>query len=64
MLQTAIGAIAIKNSENIFSHCDVFTSTKMKMVQAKVFPLTVHVAESLTLKKQVRKSIDAFEFWF
>lgn len=59
-----LGGAAMKALKKILSCWGISISTKIQVVQAMVFHMTICGSESWTLKKQNRNSINAFElFW-
>ena len=40
-----------------------YLSTKVRLVEAMVFPVVVYVCKSWTIKRAERRRIDAFELW-
>ena len=42
---------------------DLTLTTKVRLVKAMVFPVAMYGCESWTIKKAVRRRIDAFELW-
>jgi len=54
----ALGRAARKALGKILRCCDVSIPTKLRILQAMVFPVTLHGSKSWTLKKQERKRID------
>ena len=42
---------------------DITLPTKVRLVKAMVFPVTMYGCESWTIKKAERRRIDAFELW-
>ena len=51
------------NLDSIFKSRDNILSTKLRLVQAMVFPVVMYGCESWTIKKAERRRIDAFELW-
>ena len=51
------------NLDSIFKSRDITLPTKVRLVQAMVFPVVMYVCESWTVKKAERRRIDAFELW-
>ncbi|XP_023218168.1 uncharacterized protein LOC111620481 [Centruroides sculpturatus] len=49
--------------DNIWERQDITISTKARLVQAIVFPITTYGCESWTVRKSDRRRIDAFELW-
>ena len=51
------------NLDSIFKSRDITLPTKVRLVQAMVFPVVMCGCESWTVKKAERRRIDAFELW-
>ena len=51
------------NLDDIFKSRDITLSTKVRLVNAMVFPVVTYGCESWTVKKAERRRIDAFELW-
>ena len=51
------------NLDSIFKSRDITLPTKVRLVNAMVFPVVVYGCESWTVKKGERRRIDAFELW-
>ena len=51
------------NLDSILKSRDITLPTKVCLVTAMVFPVVMHVCESLTVKKAEHQKIDAFELW-
>ena len=51
------------NLDSIFKSRDITLPTKVHLVKAMVFPVVMYGCESWTVKKAVRRRIDAFELW-
>ena len=51
------------NLDSIFKSRDVSLPTKVRLVNAKVFPVVMYGCESWTVKKAECQRIDAFELW-
>ena len=51
------------NIDNILKSGDITLSTKVRLVNAMVFPLVMYGCESWTIKKAEHRRIDAFELW-
>ena len=52
------------NLDSIFKNRDITLPTKVRLVQALVFPVVMYGCESWTVKKAERRRIDAFELWY
>ena len=59
-----LGRKAMTNLDSIFKSRDITLPTKVCLVKAVVFPVTMHGCESWTIKKAQRQRIDAFELWY
>ena len=51
------------NLDSIFKSRDITWLTKVRLVQAMVFPVVMYGCESWTVKKVECRRIDAFELW-
>ena len=51
------------NLDSILKSSDIILSTKVRLVQAIVFPIVMYGCESWTVKKAECRRIDAFELW-
>ena len=51
------------NLDSIFKSTDITLPTKVRLVNAMVFPVVMYGCESWTVKKAERRRIDAFELW-
>ena len=51
------------NLDSILESRDITLPTKGRLVKAMVFPVVMYGCESWTVKKAVRRRIDAFELW-
>ena len=58
-----LGRKVITNLDSILKSRDVTLQTKVRLVQAMVFPVVMHGYESWTVKKAEHQRIDAFELW-
>ena len=52
------------NLDSIFKSRDITLPTKVRLVQAMVFPVVMYGCESWTVKKAESRRIDAFELWY
>ena len=52
------------NLDSIFKSRDVTLPTKVRLVEAMVFPVVMYGCESLTVKKAELQRIGAFELWY
>ena len=59
-----LGRRVMTNLDSIFKSRDITLPTKVRLVQAMVFPMVMYGCESWTVKKAERQRIDAFELWF
>ena len=51
------------NLDSVFKSRDITLPTKVRLVQAMVFPVVMYGCESWTVKKAECQRIDAFELW-
>ena len=51
------------NLDSICKSRDITLPTKVRLVQAMVFPMVMYGCKSWTVKKAERQRIDAFELW-
>ena len=58
-----LGRKAMTSLESILKSRDITLSTKVRLVNAMVFPVVMYEYESWTVKKAERQRIDAFELW-
>ena len=56
-----LGRKAMTNLDSILKSRDITLQTKIHLVKAMVFPVTMYGYESWTIKKAERGKIDAFE---
>ena len=54
---------AMTNLESILKSRDITLSTKVRLVNAMVFPVVMYEYESWTVKKAEHGRTDAFELW-
>ena len=52
------------NLDSILKSRDITFPTKVRLVNAMVFPVVMYGCESWTVKKAERRRFDAFELWF
>ena len=52
------------NLDNILKSRDITLSTKVRLVNAMVFPVIMYGCENWTIKKAEHRRTDAFELWF
>ena len=58
-----LGRKVMTNLPSIFKSRDITLPTKVRLVEAIVFPVVMYGCESWTVKKAERLRIDAFELW-
>ena len=58
-----LGRKVMINLDSILKSRDITLPTKVHLVKAMVFPVVMHLCESLTTKKAEHWRIDAFELW-
>jgi len=58
-----LGRKVMTNLDSILKSRDITLPTKVRLVQAMVFPVVMYGCESWTVKKGERGRIDAFELW-
>ena len=58
-----LGRKAMTNLDSILKSRDITLPTKVRLVEAMVFPVIMYGCESWTVKKSERQRIDAFEQW-
>ena len=58
-----MGKCAIGSLKRIFKDRGIRLTTAIMIVQRLVFPIILYGAETWTIKKSDRKTIDAFELW-
>jgi len=51
------------NLDSIFKSRDITLPTKVRLVEAMVFPVVMYGSKSWTVKKAERRRIDAYELW-
>ena len=56
-----LGRKAVTNLDNILKSRNITLSTKVRLIQAMVFPVVMYGCESWTIKKAEHGRIDAFE---
>ena len=59
----ALGRAAMSGLTKIWRSKDIGTKTKIRIVNALVFPVTMYGCESWTMRQSERKKIDSFELW-
>ena len=58
-----LGRKFMTNLDSIFKSRDITLPTKVRLVNAMVFPVVMYGCESWTVKKAECRRIDAFELW-
>ena len=58
-----LGRIVMTNLNSILKSRDITLPTKVRLVEAMVFPVVLYGYESWTIKKAECQRIDAFELW-
>ena len=58
-----LGRKVMTNLDSILKSRDITLSTKVRLVEAMVFPVVMYGYESWTLKKAEHRRIDALELW-
>ena len=58
-----LGRTVMTNLDSIFKSRDITLPTKVRLVNAMVFPVVTYGCESWTIKKTEFRRIDAFELW-
>ena len=58
-----LGRKVMTNLDSIFKSRDITFPTKVRLVEAMVFPVVMYGCESWTVKKAESRRIDAFELW-
>ena len=58
-----LGRKVITNLDSIWKSRDITLPTKVRLVNAMVFPVVMYGCESWTVKKAECRRIDAFELW-
>ena len=58
-----LGRKVMTNLDSIFKSRDITLPTKVRLVNAMIFPIVMYGCESWTVKKIQRWRIDAFELW-
>ena len=58
-----LGRKVITNVDSILKSRDIALPTKVRVVNAMVFPMVMYGCESWTVKKAEHRRIDAFELW-
>ena len=60
---TDLDTIKATSLDSILKSRDITLPTKVRLVNAMVFPVVVYGCESWTVKKAEHRRIDAFELW-
>ena len=58
-----LGRKVMTNLDSTFKSRDITLQTKVRLVEAMVFPMVIYRCESWTVKKAKHQRIDAFELW-
>ena len=58
-----LGGKVMTNLDSILKSRDISWSTKIRLVQAMVFPVVMYRCDSWTIRKAEHWRIDAFELW-
>ena len=58
-----LGRKVMANLDSIFKSRDITLTTKVHLVKAMVFPVSMYGSESWTVKKAECQRIDTFELW-
>ena len=58
-----LGRKLMTKLDSIFKSRDITLPTKVRLVQAMVFPVVMYECESWTVKKAEHRRIDAFDLW-
>ena len=58
-----LGRKVMTNLDSILKSRDITLPTKVRLVEAVVFPVVMYGCESWTIKKAEHRNIDAFELW-
>ena len=58
-----LGRKVMTNLDSILKSRDITLPTKVRLVQAMVFPVVMYGCESWTVKRAEHQRIDAFELW-
>ena len=59
-----LGRKVMTNLDSILKSKDITLPTKVRLVEAMVFPIVMYGCESWIIKKAERRRIDAFELWW
>ena len=58
-----LGRKAMTNLDNILKSRDIILLTKIRIIEAMVFPVVMYRCENWTIKKAGEQRIDAFKLW-
>ena len=58
-----LGRKVMTNLDSIFKSRDITLPTKVRLVEAMVFPVVMYECKSWAVKKAERRRIDTFELW-
>ena len=58
-----LGRKVMTNLDSIFKSRDITLPTEVHLVKAMVFPGVMYGCDSWSIKKDMRRTIDAFELW-
>ena len=58
-----LGRKTMTNLDSILKSRDITLPTKVRLIEAGVFPVVMYGCESWTVKKAEHRKIDAFELW-
>ena len=58
-----LGRKSMTNLDSILKNRDITLPTKVRLVEAMVFPVVMYGCESWTIKKAEHRRIDDFELW-
>ena len=59
-----LGRKVMTNLDSILKGRDITLPTRVRLVEAMVFPVVMYGCESWTVKKAEHRRIDAFELWY
>ena len=60
----ALAGKAMTNLDSILKSRDITLPTKVRLVEAMIFPVVMYGWESWAIKKAEQRRIDAFELWY
>ena len=58
-----LGRKGMTNLDSMLKNKNITFPTKVSLVKAMVFPVVMYGCEICTVKKALRRSVDAFELW-